>query len=197
MNRREFLQKSAVSAAALSIPLELRVMAATQNQTYTMTTFVSELDYWNDCFRGMQDAANFLAVSANYVGTTDNNLVSEVRVLNDVVATRPDGILLTAINPDGIKPAIDAAIQGGIPVVTFDSDSPVSKRYSFVGTGNADAGAVAARYLGPIIQSGKIAISSVPAQLNQLQRRQGFIDTLKAEYKNVIVTDQLVVDRKS
>src|SRR5450432_1194066 len=110
MNRGEFLQKSAVSAAALSIPLDLRVMAASQNQTYTMTTFVSELDYWKDCFRGMQDAADFLAVSVKYVGAPDNNLVSEVQVFNDVVAARPDGILLTAINPDGIKPAIDAAI---------------------------------------------------------------------------------------
>ncbi len=194
MNRREFLRTSALAAAAFSIPLDLRVAAAAQNQTYTMITFVSEIDYWKDCFRGMQDAADFLAVSATYVGSLDNELSSEIRVVDNAVSQRPDGLLITAINPDGSKPSIDAAMVAGIPVVTFDADSPLSRRYSFVGTGNVEAGVVAARYLGPIVQSGKIAISSVPAQLNHIQRRQGFIDTLKAEYKNVIVNDQFTVD---
>jgi len=193
MNRREFLRTGALAAAAVFVPLDLRIAAA-PNQTYTMVTFVSEIDYWKDCFRGMQDAADFLDVTANYVGSRDNEQASELQILDQTIRTRPDGILLTAINPDGLKSSIDTAIQAGIGIVTFDADSPLSKRYSFVGTGNMDAGVVAARYLGPIVQAGKIAISSVPAQLNHIQRRQGFIDTLKTEFKNIIVTDQLIVD---
>src|SRR5258708_4649991 len=174
MNRREFLRNSALAAAAFSIPLDLRVAAAAQNQTYAMITFVSEIDYWKDCFRGMQDAADFLAVSATYVGSLDNELSSEIRVVDNAVSQRPDGLLITAINPDGIKPSIDAAMVAGIPVITFDADSPLSRRYSFVGTGNVEAGVVAARSPCPIMQCGEIAVSRVPAPLNHGGRLPGF-----------------------
>jgi ribose transport system substrate-binding protein len=115
-------------------------------------------------------------------------------VLEEVVGQQPDGVLLTVINPDGLRPTIDAAIDAGVHIVTFDADSPLSKRYSFVGTGNYYAGVVAARYIGREVGSGPVAISSVTAQLNHVQRRQGFIDTLAAEFPAVTTSDDLIVD---
>lgn len=195
MKRRDFLRTTGAAAAAgLTLPLGLNLARAQGSQTYTMVTFVSGIDYWKDCFRGMQDAAAELGVEAIYTGTPENDITAQVRVLEEVIGQRPNGILLTVINPDGLKPTIDAAIDAGIPLVTFDADSPLSKRYSFVGTGNYYAGVVAARYLGPLVGEGKVAISSVTAQLNHVQRRQGFIDTLAAEYPNVVTSSDLIVD---
>ncbi len=195
MKRRDFLKTTgAVAAAGLTLPLGLNLARAQGSQTYTMVTFVSGIDYWKDCFRGMQDAAAELGVEAIYTGTPENDITAQVRVLEEVIGQQPNGILLTVINPDGLKPTIDAAVDAGIPLVTFDADSPLSKRYSFVGTGNYYAGVVAARYLGPLVGEGKVAISSVTAQLNHVQRRQGFIDTLAAEYPNVVTSSDLIVD---
>lgn len=195
MKRRDFLKTTGAAAAAgLTLPLGLNLARAQGSQTYTMVTFVSGIDYWKDCFRGMQDAAAELGVEAIYTGTPENDITAQVRVLEEVIGQQPNGILLTVINPDGLKPTIDAAIDAGIPLVTFDADSPLSKRYSFVGTGNYYAGVVAARYLGPLVGEGKVAISSVTAQLNHVQRRQGFIDTLAAEYPNVVTSSDLIVD---
>lgn len=195
MKRRDFLKTTGAAAAAgLTLPLGLNLARAQGSQTYTMVTFVSGIDYWKDCFRGMQDAAAELGVEAIYTGTPENDITAQVRVLEEVIGQQPNGILLTVINPDGLKPTIDAAIDAGIPLVTFDADSPLSKRYSFVGTGNYYAGVVAARYLGPLVGEGKVAISSVTAQLNHVQRRQGFIDTLAAEYPKVVTSSDLIVD---
>ena len=200
MKRREFLKTSGIAAgmaaAGMALPVGARRVAAQGDQIYYMVTFVSGIDYWKDCFRGMQDAAAELGVEAIYTGAPEYDISAEVRVLEEVIGQRPNGILLTVINPDGLKPTIDAAIDAGIPLVTFDADSPLSKRYSFVGTGNYYAGVVAARYLGPLVGEGRVAIDSVPTQLNHVQRRAGFIDTLKAEYPNVTTSDDLITDNE-
>jgi ribose transport system substrate-binding protein len=194
MNRRDFLKTSGLAAAGLTLPLGLSAVRAQGEQTYYMVTFVSGIDYWKDCFRGMEDAGKLLGVKTVYTGTPENDITAQVRVLEEVVGQQPDGVLLTVINPDGLKPTIDAAVDAGVHVVTFDADSPLSKRYSFVGTGNYYAGVVAARYLGPLVGEGRVALSSVTAQLNHVQRRQGFIDTLAAEFPKVTTSDDLIVD---
>lgn len=197
MNRREFLKTAGLTTAAaagLSLPMAGRIARAQDTQTYYMVTFVSGIDYWKDCYRGMQDAATALGVSTVYTGTPENDITAQVRVLEEVIGQNPTGILLTVLNPDGLLGTINAAIDAGIPLVTFDADSPLSKRYSFVGTGNYYAGVVAARWLGAQVGSGRVAISSVAAQLNHVQRRQGFIDTLAAEFPEVTTSDDLIVD---
>ncbi len=193
MKRREFLKASSMLAAAGLLPA-LKTIKAQEKQTYYMVTFVSGIDYWKDCYRGMQDAAEFLGVEAIYTGTPENDIIAETRVFEEVAGLQPDGILPTIANPDAFIAPINSAIEAGIPVVCFDADSPLSKRYSFVGTGNYYAGVVAARWLAPLVGSGKVAISSVTAQLNHVQRRQGFIDTLAAEYPDVVTSDDLIID---
>jgi ribose transport system substrate-binding protein len=202
LSRRDFLKAGGTTAAAAMLAgvpgfAAARARAQGENQTYYMVTFVSGIDYWRDCYRGMQDAAEFLGVEAVYTGTPENDIIAEVRVFEEVAGQSPDGILLTVINPDAFIAPINSAIEAGVPVVTFDADSPLSQRYSFVGTGNYAAGVTAARFLGPIVGSGTVAIDSVAAQLNHVQRRQGFLDTLAAEYPDVVTSDDLINDNEN
>ncbi|MBN2472925.1 MAG: substrate-binding domain-containing protein [Anaerolineae bacterium] len=196
MKRRDFLKASSMLAAAgLTLPA-LEKIRAQEQQTYYMVTFVSGIDYWKDCYRGMQDAAEFLGVEAVYTGAPEYDIIAEVRVFEEVAGQQPDGILATIINPDAFVAPINTALEAGVPVVTFDADSPLSGRYSFVGTGNYYAGVVAARWLGPLVGEGIVAIDSVPTQLNHVQRRAGFLDTLAAEFPGVVTSDDLIVDNE-
>ena len=127
MNRRGFLKGSALTAAAALLASKgINLTKAQDAQTYYMVSFLSGIDYWKDAFRGMQDAAEFLGVEAVYTGTPEYDLTSEVRVFDETVAQTPAGILLTVMQAEGLQPSIDAAIDGGLPVVTFDADSPLS-----------------------------------------------------------------------
>jgi ribose transport system substrate-binding protein len=101
------------------------------------------------------------------------------------------------INPEAIQPIIDNAIDAGIALVAFDADSPLSKRYSFLGTGNRGAGVQAARYVGGIAAPGKAAVITVPSQGNLLERTQGFMDTIAAEFPDITVGDDLIVDNQN
>lgn len=198
MNRRDFLKKSSfVTAAGLLAARGFKPAKAQDGDTYYMVTFVSGIDYWRGCFRGMEDAAEFLGVEAIYTGTPEYDIAAAVRVLDETIGLQPAGIALTVINPEGVQLSINNAIDSGLPLVTFDADSPLSKRYSFLGTGNYSAGAIAARYLGPLIGSGKAAVITIPSQGNLLERTNGFRDTLAAEYPDVVVTDDLIIDNEN
>jgi ribose transport system substrate-binding protein len=185
------------AAAALLAAHGIKRASAQEGQTYTMVTFISGISYWADAFRGMQDAAEYLGVEAVYAGDPAYDITAEVRVLDEVIAQQPDGIVLTVIQAEALQPSIDAAIDAGIPLVTFDADSPLSKRYAFLGTGNYYAGVVAARYIGGLVESGKAAVVTVPSQNNLAQRTQGFLDTLAAEFPNIESGDSFIVDNQN
>ncbi|MEP7290247.1 MAG: substrate-binding domain-containing protein [Chloroflexota bacterium] len=198
MNRRDFLKNSSIIAASgILASRGVSLLRAQSDQTYTMVTFLSGIDYWKDCYRGMQDAAEFLGVEATYTGATEYDITAAATVLEQVVAQQPTGILVTVINPEAIQPIINNAIDAGIPLVAFDADSPLSKRYSFLGTGNRSAGVQAARYIGSIASPGKAAVITVPSQGNLLERAQGFMDTITAEFPDLTVGDDLIVDNQN
>ena len=198
MNRRDFLKKSSAAAAAAMLASRgFSAAKAQEDQTYYMVSFLSGISFWVDAFRGMQDAAEYLGVEAIYTGTPEYDTTAEVRVLEETLGQEPDGVILTVIQADALQPTIDAAIDAGTPLVTFDSDSPMSRRYSFLGTGNYFAGVVAARYIGPLVQAGKAAVVTVPSQNNLAQRTQGFLDTLAAEFPEVVSGDAYIVDNQN
>src|SRR5690349_1561871 len=183
LTRRDFLKKSGIAAAtALAAAQGVSLTKAQEGQTYYMVSFLSGISYWADAFRGMQDAAEYLGVDAVYTGIPEYDITGEVRVLEETLGLSPDGVVLTVIQAEALQPTIDNAIASGIPLVTFDADSPLSKRYSFLGTGNYSAGVMAARYIGGLADGGKAAVITVPTQNNLAQRTQGFIDTIRAEY---------------
>jgi ribose transport system substrate-binding protein len=195
VNRRNFLKSSTMATAAAMLAMNGVQLAEAQDpQTYYMITFLSRLDYWVDAYRGMLDAAEFLGVEAVYTGTPEYDAEAQLQILEETAALNPNGILLTVMRPDVLQPAIDRTIESGIPLVTFDADAPLSKRYSFIGTGNYYSGVVAARYLGPLIESGRVIISTDPGQDNLDERVAGFKATLAAEFPNVTTDESLLVD---
>jgi ribose transport system substrate-binding protein len=198
VNRREFLKRSSITAATSLLAAQgISLARAQESQTYYMVSFLSGISFWKDAYRGMQDAAAYLGVEAIYQGEEEYDVTGEVRVLEEVLGTEPDGVLVTVIQADALLPTINTAIDSGVPILAFDSDSPLSKRYQFLGTGNYSAGVMAARYIGPLVGAGQAAVVTVPTQNNLAQRTQGFLDTLAAEYPDVVSGDAFIVDNQN
>jgi ribose transport system substrate-binding protein len=174
---------SAVICAATGNPL-----AGGAGEEYYMVTFASGIEYWRGCFAGMKDAAGLLGVKAIYTGAPQADVNQEVTVLEQVIAKKPAGIAVTCANPAGLKAPINKAIAAGIPVVTFDADSPSSNRYCYLGTSNFNAGGAAARYMGKLLGGkGEVAVSTVIGQLNHEERKSGFMEVLTEEYPRIKV----------
>ena len=53
-----------------------------------------------------------------------------------------DGIAISCGSGDPLTESIDKAVDAGIPVVTWESDAPKSKRQAFYGTDDLAAGKI-------------------------------------------------------
>lgn len=157
------------------------------NEEYYMVTFLSGIEYWKGCYSGFKDAGKLYGIKTIYTGGIQYDVNQEVTALEQVIAKKPAGIALTCINPDAFKGPIKEAMDAGIPIVTFDADSPDSGRYSFLGTGNEYAGEVAAKALAEQLGSegGEVVVITNPTQLNNEQRVTGFKNAINKSYKNL------------
>jgi len=70
--------------------------------------------------------------------TTDE--IRQKEILESFIAQGVDGIAISCLNGDLLTDAIDRAVDAGIPVVTWDSDAPKSKRLAFYGVNDVEAG---------------------------------------------------------
>jgi ribose transport system substrate-binding protein len=161
---------------------------ADPSEEYYMVTFLSGIEYWKGCYAGFEDAGELYGVKTVYGGAAEYDVNQAVTVFEQIIANHPAGIAVSCINPDAYKEPIQKAMDAGIPVVTFDADSPDSGRYAFLATGNKAAGAMAAKYLAESLgESGDVALVTLPGQLNHEERTAGFVETIEANYPDMAV----------
>ncbi|WP_199617071.1 substrate-binding domain-containing protein [Paenibacillus alkalitolerans] len=158
------------------------------DEKYVMVTFQAGIDYWKSCLKGFEDAAQQLNVSVEYRGATHYDVNEQIKVLEQVIARKPAGIALSAIDPIALTDTINKAVDAGIPVVLFDSGAENSKAYSFLATDNYNAGVTAARKMGELLGGkGKVAVVTQPNQQNHQERTKGFKETIAAEFPGLEV----------
>ena len=139
--------------------------------------------YWFAVEDGMKKAAEELGVKAEFIGPVRADVAEQVNLIESLIAKHVDGLAISPNDPDGVREVINRAVDAGIPVITFDSDAPRSKRICYVGTDNYRAGREAGkqmiRFLG---KEGKYAIMTGGlGALNLNERIRGFRDELKAQ----------------
>ncbi|MBO1512529.1 substrate-binding domain-containing protein [Metabacillus bambusae] len=157
-------------------------------EKYVLVTFQAGIDYWKSAIKGFEDAASELNVSVEYRGATQYDSHEQITVLEQVIAKKPAGIALSAINPYELNTTINKAVEAGIPVVLFDSDAPASDAYSFLGTNNYAAGVTGAHKMADLLDhKGKLAVVTLPNQLNHKERTDGFVETIRNEYPDMEV----------
>jgi ribose transport system substrate-binding protein len=162
--------------------------AGDSSKEFYMVTFLSGYPFWKDCYRGFEEAGKLYGVTTVYGGATEYDVNAAITALDQIIAKKPAGIAVTCMDAEAYAPSINKAIEQGIPVVTFDSDSPQSNRIAYIGTENYAAGATAARFIGDKLGGkGKVAAVTSLGQSNIKERTDGFQETLAKEYPNIQV----------
>lgn len=88
-------------------------------------------------------------------------------------------ILLSCSDAGKLQGAIDDAVGRGVPVMTFDSDAPASKRFAFYGVDDAETGTMVMAELAKQMDGkGNIAILAGNQNAPNLRKR---VDGVKAE----------------
>lgn len=100
-----------------------------------------------------------------------------------------NAVLISCSDASKVTGAIDDAVAKGVPVMTFDSDAPESKRFAFLGIDDVKAGQRVLEELAEQIgDAGSIAILAGNENAPNLQKRvQGVKEAAKAHPKIKIV----------
>jgi ribose transport system substrate-binding protein len=134
--------------------------------------------YWDPVIKGAEEAAAESNIKLKVVRCKSDREI-QFKAIQDALDANPAGIAVSPLDP-AFQNTVLAQVAANTTLVTFDSDSPVSRRLCFVGTDNYGAG----RLLGEAVKralpdGGEVIISmGVPNKDNTLRRRQGVIDEL-------------------
>ncbi len=127
-----------------------------------------------------------ITVTCEYMGSVNSDMAEQARVVEDAIAKGVDAIGVSCNDPDGCVDPISAAIEAGIPVMTWDSDSPESGRFTYLGVDNYTGGWAAGELLVKAMgEEGKVALlTGVPGAFNLEERIRGFKDYV-AQYPGI------------
>lgn len=113
--------------------------------------------------------------------------------IGNAVAHEFDGIAISCNSTAGLEEAINEAVAAGIPVITFDSDSPGSNRFTYLGIDNEHGGAAAADILGltmtDALRPKVVIVSGVEGAANLDARVKGFSDAVKEKFPELDLLD--------
>jgi len=142
--------------------------------------------YWEACRRGMERAAKELGVKGHFIGPAQTDIAEQIDIIEQVILEGVAGIAISPNDPRAVVRVIKRAIDQGVPVVTFDSDSPESMRMAYIGTDNEEAGRIAGETLAKYMDGkGEVAIlTGGLGALNLNQRIKGFRSAL-AKYPDM------------
>ena len=122
--------------------------------------------------------------------------LKQKEILESYITQRVDGIAISSLNGDFLTETINKAIDAGIPVVTWDSDAPKSKRYAFYGVDDLASGRIMGEETVRLLNGkGKVAIITSYGATNLQRRLDGIKEALaKAPGIQVVETFDIKED---
>lgn len=172
---RQGQSSGATAATALHTPTE----AGADEEYVMVTTAVTMPMYVNHdqaTFKRWGRAHN---VRVSVLGPADWDVPAQINVIEEVIGTRPAGLLINGTDP-AIGPVINKAVAAGIPTVVYDSDIPNSNRHAFLGTDWYEIGQMQGREMVRLLNGrGKIAYMGILGLTNMETGFRGLLDVLK------------------
>jgi ribose transport system substrate-binding protein len=107
--------------------------------------------------------------------------LKQKEILESFITQRVDGIAISALNGDFLTETINRAVDAGIPVVTWDSDAPNSRRIAFYGVDDFASGQIMAEQAIRLLEGkGKVAVLTSLGATNLQRRLDGVREGLEA-----------------
>lgn len=181
---------NSVSIAARAAMVSLTMLAGTaamgqEDITIAVIPKIA-VPFFDDVNTGAQEAAETLGVDYQWVAPQNTQGATQVKIVEDLIARQVDGIAISVNEPKSVEGIIQQAVDAGIAVLTFDSDSAESGRSMYIGTINQEAGAVMGRSMAEALGGeGKVAIVTGQLGASNLNERIAGIEEALAEYPGI------------
>ena len=178
--------------------------ASAAGPTYALVQINQQALFFNLMNKGAQDAAKASGKDLVIFNSNDNP-VAQNDAIENYIQQGVKGILVAAIDVNGIMPAVKEAAAANIPVIAIDAVLPAGPQAAQVGVDNIEGGRIIGQYFVDYVQKemGGQARLGIVGALNsaiQNQWQKGFEETLwdtanqlrgsveSSEYKHVVLS---------
>src|SRR5580698_3443315 len=119
-------------------------------------------------------------VNAQFIGPVGSDANAQINEIETLMG-KMDGLAISSVSSDALAPVIDRVLKAGIPVVTFNTDNPNSKRLAFAGQDLVQSGREAGKLMTKVLDGkGKVMIVTIDAAAQwSLDREKGAREGLK------------------
>jgi len=171
------LEKGFKVATALTLTTILMASAASA-ATVALVTINQQALFFNQINDGAKQAAD-KAGAKLVIFNANNQPAAQNSAIEDYITQKVDGIVLVAIDVNGVKPAISDAKKAGIPVVAIDARIPDGDNAAFIGVDNKGAGEQIGKFFADYVKtkmggSAKVGVVGALNSFIQNQRLDGF-----------------------
>jgi ribose transport system substrate-binding protein len=192
MNRRSFLL---AAAAAPALPALLH---AQSGKAYTFGLVAKSQG--NAVFQvakvGAEDAARELGarhglrLKIDWRTPNEEDAQKQAEAVEQLVLAGVDGVAVSCSDANKLTDAINRAVQNGVPVATFDSDAPASKRFVTYGVDDQQCGEAVLKELAPLLGGqGVVAILAGNQNAPNLQKRVAGVKAAAAAFPGLRIRD--------
>jgi ribose transport system substrate-binding protein len=195
LGRREAVRTVSRTAVALALggltlpTLSQKALAAGAGKEYVFLSIVTQVPFWVDHRKALEDVQGLLQVKTSFTGPLDFDTAAQARQLDELVARQPAGILIFPGDADAMRPGIKRATEAGIAVATIIGDVPDSGRAVNLGISSFEAGRVGGEMLAQAIGGkGKVLLGTFPAPA-VLERVEGYKALFKEKYPEIEVAE--------
>jgi simple sugar transport system substrate-binding protein len=163
-------------------------LGASQGATAAFAADASDIDvvfvtasqpndpFWNVVKRGAEDAGTELGVNVQYIGSETFDLTRMVQNLEAAIASDPSGIVVPIYDISVLGPAIQKAIDAGIPVVEIGSAVQPKGSLVTVGSDDYEAGVIAGERIADAGAASVLCVNSEPGNTGLEERCRGMAD---------------------
>jgi ribose transport system substrate-binding protein len=190
--------KSIPILLALSFSSVLITTAAESKKSYTFGLVAKSQS--NPVFQaartGAEQAAkdlgakNGLTIKIDWRTPNDEDAQKQAEAIEQLVLAGADGIAVSCSDANKLTDAINSAVKNGVPVATFDSDAPDSKRFVTYGVDDVKCGEEVMDGLAKIMDGkGVVAILAGNQNAPNLQKRVQGVKNAAKKYPGIKIRD--------
>lgn len=150
--------------------------------------------FWSVVQQGSAQAAEDMGVTVEYQAPSTFDMVAMSQLIDAAVATEPDGLVVSIPDGEALTPAIQGALDAGIPVISINSGYETSQQLGLmthVGQTEYDAGLGGGQRMAEEGVTNAICLIHEAGNAGLEERCAGFEEGITAAGGTV---EQLVVD---
>src|SRR3954469_24870710 len=145
---------------------------------------------------GAQDAAKELSekykmnIKIDWRTPNEEDAQKQAEAIEQLVLAGAEGISVSCSDANKLTDAINSAVNNGVPVATFDSDAPASKRFVTYGVDDIECGKQTMDALARIMEGkGVVAVLAGNPNAPNLQKRVAGVKQEAAKYPGITIRD--------